>query len=336
MTVQRVRKLVLLCGLCAVLVAGLAACGSSSDDDGGTSAAGGGDAPKIFMVSAPPGDDFYYTIEQAAKDEAARIGADLEVQQYPKYEAASQASVLNAGIARNPDAILIGPIDQNALQATLERAADRGIEIITYDTNTRDPEGVVSTFVASDVTELGRNAARAQVRLLGGRGKVFYQGTQPDQTFFDSLQAGWKEILDAEPGITQLPVVYSDWEASRASQQMQAILAGNPDLAGGFAGIYPDQQAIVPAVKRAGKLDQLKMVGVDGAPANVQRLRDGELQAIVSVKAADYGIEAIQAAVKAIRGEELPARTVIGQCILTAATLDDPANKRCLYEKAQT
>lgn len=334
MTVQQVRKVALLCILCAALVAGLAACGSSSDD-GGTSA-GGGDAPRIFMVSAPPGDDFYYTIEQAAKEEAARIGADLEVQQYPKYEAASQASVLNAGIARNPDAILIGPIDQNALQATLERAADRGIEIITYDTNTRDPDGVVSTYVSGDITELGRNAARAQVRLLGGRGKVFYQGTQPDNVFFDSLQAGWKEIIDAEPGITQLPVVYSDWEASRASQQMQAILVANPDLAGGFAGIYPDQQAIVPAVKRAGKLDQLKMVGVDGAPANVQRLRDGELRAIVSVKAADYGVEAVQAAIAAIRGEQLPARTMIGQCILTAATLDDSANKGCLYEKAQT
>ena len=332
MTVQRVRKSALLCGLCAVLAAGLAACGSSSG--GGTSA--GGDAPRIFMVSAPPGDDFYYTIEQSAKAEAKRIGADLEVQQYPKYEAAAQASVLNAGIARNPDAILIGPIDQNALQAQLERAAKRGIKIITYDTSTRDPAGVVSTYVSGDVTELGRNAARAEVRLIGGRGKVFYQGTQPDNVFFDSLQAGWKEIMNAEPGITQLPVVYSDWEASRASQQMQALLVANPDLAGGFAGIYPDQQAIVPAVKRAGKLDQLKMVGVDGAPANVQRLRDGELRAIVSVKAADSGVEAIDAAVKAIRGDRLPPKTVIGQCILTQATLDDPANKRCLYDKAQT
>lgn len=331
---QQTRKLVALGASCAALVVGLAACGSSGGGSGGTSA--GGDAPRLFMVSAPPGDDFYYTIEQSAKAEAARIGADLEVQQYPKYEAASQASVLNAGIARNPDAILIGPIDQNALQATLERAADRGIEIVTYDTNTRDPEGVVSTFVAADVTELGRNAARAQIDLIGGRGKVFYQGTQPDQTFFDSLRAGWTEIMDQEPGVEQLPVVYSDWEASRASQQMQATMTGNPDLAGGFAGIYPDQQAIVPAVKRAGKIGQVKMVGVDGAPANVQRLRDGELQAIVSVKAADYGTEAIDAAVKAIRGETLPARTVIGQCTLTQRTLDDPANKRCLYDKASS
>jgi ribose transport system substrate-binding protein len=332
--VHQTRKLVAIGASCAALVVGLAACGSSGGSSGGTSA--GGDAPRLFMVSAPPGDDFYYTIEQSAKQEAARIGADLEVQQYPKYEASSQASVLNAGIARNPDAILIGPIDENALQATLQRAADRGIKVITYDTSTRDPEGVVSTYVSGDITELGRNAARAQVRLLGGRGKVFYQGTQPDNVFFDSLQGGWKEIMGAESGITQLPVVYSDWEASRASQQMQAILVGNPDLAGGFAGIYPDQQAIVPAVKRAGKLDQVKMVGVDGAPANVQRLRDGELQAIVSVKAAEYGVQAVDAAVKAIRGERLPAKTVIGQCVLTKDTLEDPANRDCLYAKASS
>lgn len=317
--------------LAAVLAGGAAGCGEEARTSG---AASGGDSPNILMISSPPGDDFYYTIEESAKREAERVGADLEIQKYSKYEAAAQVAVLNAAIAKRPDAILVGPIDENALQAPLERAANRGIKIVTYDTNTREPDGVVSTYVASDIVELGRSAARAELELISRRGKVFYQGTQPDNVFFDSLRTGWSEVMDKESGVEQLPVVYSDWEPSKSTSQMQTLLTAHPDLRGGFGGIVYDQQGIVPALKRAGKLGRVKVVGVDGAPANVQRLRAGELSAIVSVNAADYGVAAVRAAVKAIKGEKLPPKTVIGQCVLEAKTIDDPENKACLYEKA--
>jgi ribose transport system substrate-binding protein len=333
MEVRRMRSLFALVALCAALVMGVAACGdnaSNKADGGGSSKSG---AARLFMISSPPGDDFYYTIEQSAKAEAKRVGAHLEIQKYAKYEADAQVPVLNAAIAKHPDAILVGPVDKNSLQAPLERAKQRGIKIITYDTTTRDPS-VIETYVSSDIEELGRIAAETQLGLIGKKGKVFYQGTQPNNAFFDSLQRGWKEIMNKQPGIQQLPVVYSDWEPSKASSQMQAILTANPDLRGGFAGIFPDQQGIAPAVRRAGKHGKVELVGVDGAPANVARLKHGDLSAIVSVKAADYGTAMVQAALRSIKGETLPPKTVIGQCVLTTQTLDDPANKRCLYEKA--
>lgn len=306
----------------------LVACGSSGNDEGKVENA------KVIMIAAPPGDDFYYTIENAAKAEAKKQNIDLEIQHFPKWEAAAQTAVLNAAIAKNPDAILVGPVETTAIQSPLEQAAQRGIKIITYDTTTAEPEGVVSTFVASDIVDLGRDAAKKLVSLIDGKGKVMYQGTQPDQSFFNSLHEGWKEVMDAEDGIEQLPVVYSDWEPSKASSQMETTLTAHPDLAGGFAGIFVDQQGIVPALKRAGKLGEVKLVGVDGAPENVERLRDGSLSALVSVNAVDYGTESIKAAAKAIAGEELPPKTIIGQCVMTAKTIDAPENKGCLYEKA--
>ncbi|HET8813615.1 MAG TPA: substrate-binding domain-containing protein [Solirubrobacterales bacterium] len=323
--VRKKSALIGLIALCATLV-GVVGCGSSGESDGTTS---------IFMVSAPPGDDFYYTIEQSAKREAEKRGVDLEIQQFGKWEPAAQTSVFNAGVAKNPDAILVNPVDTESLQAPLEKAAERGIEIITYDTTTGEPEGVVSTFVASDVEELGRRAGNALVDLMGTEGKIYYQQTEPDQSFFESLHQGWTEVVDEYPGLEQLPVVYSDWEPSKAHSQMEAALTAHPDLKGGFAGIYVDQQGAVPALERAGKIGEVTLIGVDGAPPNIERLRSGALAALVSVKAANYGIAAIDAALKAIDGETLPPETMIGQCLITADTIDDPKNADCLYEKAQ-
>ena len=115
----------------------------------------------------------------------------------------------------------------------------------------------------------------------------------------------------------------------------EAILASTPDLMGGFAGTIYDQQGIVPAAERAGKVKDLILVGVDGAPENVDLVKAGKVDALVSVKAADYGVALIKATVAVMAGEKLPANTVIGQCVLRADNLDDAENKACLYERPE-
>ena len=290
------------------------------------------DPLKVTMIAYPPGDDFYFTIEKAARERAAEVGVDLAVQKLPTYELSAQLAMLNAAIATRPDAIIVSPLDPNGLQASLDNAKAQGIKIILYDTNTRDLS-VAATFVAADIVELGRNAGREFQALAGDRtGSVFYQGTAPAQPFFKSLHQGWREILDKSSSYKQLPINYSDFEPAKAQSQMEAILTSTPDLIGGFTGIFLDQQGNVGAIDRAGKADQLVMIGVDGAPQNVDRLKAGLLDAIVSVKARDYGIAAIDAAVAAVAGKDLPARTVIGQCVLKADNLMDPRNAACLYE----
>jgi ribose transport system substrate-binding protein len=287
---------------------------------------------KVTMIAYPPGDDFYFTIENAAREQAKSSNVALTVQKIPSYDLAAQMAVLNASIASGPDAIIVSPLDPNGLQAALEKAKELGITIVLYDTSTRDLS-VSATFVSADIVELGRNAGREFQALAGERaGSVFYQGTAPAQPFFDSLHKGWEEVLGSVAEYKHLPVNYSDFEPAKAASEMQAVLASTPDLIGGFAGIYTDQQGNIPAIERAGKIDDLVLIGVDGAPQNVERLKQGKLDAIVSVKARDYGTEAIKAVVAAVAGEQLPEITGIGQCLLKADNLTDPANAACLYD----
>jgi ribose transport system substrate-binding protein len=287
----------------------------------------------VLMLSFPPGDDFYYTLEQAAIAEAERLGVDLEIQKLSSMDPSVQVSALDAGVAKQPDVILISPYDANALQSPIERAAGQGIKIISYDNTIADGEGVLSTWVSSDTVEEGRMAARALVDLIDGQGKVFYQGTSVGTAFYDAIRKGWTEVMDAEPGIEQLPPVYSDYEVAKANSQMEAILTANPDLAGGFASIFSDQQGIVPAIERAGKVGQLKVVGLDGQAANIENLKSGALQTLISLQPGGYGKAIIQAAVKAANGEELPPQIKIPMCVLTVETVDDPENAACIYQQ---
>ncbi|HET8815035.1 MAG TPA: substrate-binding domain-containing protein [Solirubrobacterales bacterium] len=316
-----------LMALFAALTLGISACGDSD-------ATGEGDSPDVFLMTLPPGDDWAYTLEKAAKKEAKHLGVNLEIQQEPNFEPSAQVSILNAAMAKNPDAILVQPLSVDALQAPLERAVDRGIKVITYDLNTGEPDGVVSTFVGADYGEIGKKAAELIVDEIGGEGKVFYQGGATGISQFDLLRETWKETMDQQPGIVQLPPVYSNFEPAKANSQMAATLTAHPDVAGGFASVIYDQEGIVPALERAGKIGKVKLVGLDGAPGNIQRLREGAVQTIISVRTVDFGTTIIQAAVEAIEGKDLPAETRIGHCVLTAENVDDPENSACIYEKA--
>jgi ribose transport system substrate-binding protein len=285
------------------------------------------------MLSFPPGDDFYYTIEESAKMEAERLGVDLEIQLLSDMDPATQVAALNAGLAKSPDVILISPYDSTALQAPIERAVAQGVKVITYDNTITEGEGVLSTWVSSDTVEEGRMAARELLKLIDGKGKVFYQGTQIGAAFWQAIQKGWKEVMDAEAGIEQLPAVFSDYETAKANSQMEATLSAHPDVAGGFASIFSDQDGIIPAIERAGKLGQVKVVALDGMAPNIQRLRDGAIQTLISLQPREYANAMIQSAVKAANGEELPAQVKIPMCVLTSDTVDDPANAACVYEQ---
>ena len=326
----RARSLTRLTVLLASLAVAVAACGGATDPSASSAAT----PLKVFMLSFPPGDDFYYTLEQAAMKEAERLGVDLEIQKVSDMDPTTQVAALNAGLAKSPDVILISPYDSTALQAPIERAVAQGVKVITYDNTIAKGEGVLSTWVSSDTVEEGRMAARALVDLIDGKGKVFYQGTQIGAAFWQAIQEGWQDVMDAEAGIEQLPAVYSDYETAKANSQMESTLSAHPDVAGGFASIFSDQAGIIPAIERAGKIGQVKVVALDGQAANIQYLRDGAIQTLISLEPTEYGNAMIQSAVKAANGEELPSQVKIPMCVLTADTVDDPANSACIYLQA--
>lgn len=300
----------------------LAACGSAEGDNS--------DRAKIVMLSHPAGDTFYYSVEQGARAEAERLGVDLEVQRISAVSAEAQIPILNAVIAKNPDAILIGPADSNALQEPLEEAADRGIKIVLYDTTVVDPSFAV-TFVSADIEEQGRLAGEVLLDATGGKGTVYYEGHLVGQHYFDSLRSGWTEAMDTAPDVKQLEVVYSGFDTAKAESNVRTLLAGNPELAGGFMGVEVGVIGGLEAFRRAGRTD-VALVAADGAPAIVEAVRAGQVLATVNSHAGEIGTKALSSAVDALAGKTVPPTQFVENCVLTTENIDTPEMAPCINE----
>ena len=320
--------------LAVIAVAALAAltivaCGDS-DSEGSS---GGGSGREIVFIPGVTGDDFFHTIWLGAQQEAKRRGVSIEQQAPPKYEPASQIPIVNAAIAKRPDAILVAATDAEALQAPLEQAASRGIKVVTFDTTTKDPSFAV-THVSSDIVEAGRKVGTELAQLTGSKGKVMYIDHAPGVGFARQLRSGFEQVISRESAMQLLPIQYFDLEPQKANTITRTTITRNPDLAGAFVGVGVGSQGALPALDAAGKLDQVKTVAFDAFSDNIKALRAGRLDAVVSVAAREYGVDTVDAALDALAGKAVPDTIQPKVCVLTADNIDDPANKPCLYSGA--
>ncbi len=311
---------------------GTTACGDDPDSEKQSSPGGSPDYELVFIPGAA-GDDFFHTIWLGARAQAEQLGVSIEQQAPPKYEPASQIPVVNAAIAKRPDAIIVAATDAEALQAPLQQAADRGIKVVTFDTTTTDPSFAV-THVSSDIVEAGRKVGRQLVRLTDGTGKVMYLDHAPGVGFARQLRSGFEREIDSQSDMELLPIQYFDLEPQKANSITRTTITRNPDLAGAFVGVGFGSQGAIPALEAAGKLGKVKTVGFDAFIQNIKSLRAGKLDAVVSVAARDYGIDTVKAAVDALNGKRVASSIQPKICVLTADNVDDPSNQPCLYSGA--
>ncbi len=92
------------------------------------------DKPTIALIPGLTTDAFYITMRKGAQHAADALGVELIYQGGPEFNPTVQVPVLNAVIARQPDAILTAPTDKQQLIAPLRQVIDAGIEVITVDT----------------------------------------------------------------------------------------------------------------------------------------------------------------------------------------------------------
>jgi ribose transport system substrate-binding protein len=151
-------------------------------------------------------------MHRGAEAAAAALGVELLYQGPPDSIVVKQVPVVDAVIARKPNAILIAADDKVQLIQPLKRAVDAGITVITvdtfvgtgqYQTGTGDADFPLS-YIASDNALGGRIAARALAKAIGDKGKVCTSNVVPGVSTNDQREEGFRDEMKKHPGIAVL------------------------------------------------------------------------------------------------------------------------------------
>jgi ribose transport system substrate-binding protein len=310
----------------------LSACGSSSDDSAGSSDGGKDDQVSVTLALAvQSGCPFCISIQRGAESAAKELGVDLTVVSPKTADTAGQIQQLNGILANRPDVLVLQPFDPAALLPVVKQFEGKGTPTITVDSDLSDP-GSRLGLISSDNEAGGKYAADQLAELIGEKGKVMYVGYKPGLAGTDARRKGFEDQIKTYPGIDYLGPQYSADDQAVTAGQVSATLRSNSDLAGVFAGAEANAIGAAAAVREAGAEDDVAVVAFDGAPDEVQALKDGALDVLVVQKAFEMGELAVQQAVAYAKdGTKPDGDTFPDYVAVTKDNLAEPDVEKYLY-----
>ncbi|EIK60339.1 sugar ABC transporter substrate-binding protein [Pseudomonas lactis] len=261
-------------------------------------------------VSIARVDDNFMTYVRTGLEAAAKH-QDVQIQfEDAQGDVVRQLNQVEGFLNQRVDAVIVLPVD-TAATANITRAAVAAKTPLVYVNRRPDertlPEGVVT--VASNDIEAGQLQMRYLAQKLGGKGNVAIIMGDLAQNATHARTEGVKQVLKDFPGIKVVEQQSAEWQRSKgmdltsnwllAGTAFNAIVANNDEMAIGAA----------MALQQAGKAKgEIAIVGIDGLPDGLAAIKRGLLAGSVFQDPKAQATQAVQAAVRMIKGEQVDAQ----------------------------
>jgi ABC-type sugar transport system substrate-binding protein len=210
--------------------------------------------------------------------EAEAIGGIELIQLDGENDATKQTADVENAIVQGVDAIVISPIQVDAISPALQQAIDAGIIVITIDRRVEGVEGILS-HVGADNVAGGEVQANTAVAVFPDGATIFHLQGQPGAGPAIDRNRGVHNILDTMA--EQYPFVFEQTANFRRDEGLSVTEAG-------LAGLDAPPNVIIAAnddmalgaleaVIAAGVQDQVVIYGFDALPEALASVRDGGL-----------------------------------------------------------
>ena len=263
---------------------------------------------------------YYARMGDGAQRAADELGVNLTwVSAQFNGDIEGQIGVMEAELVKSPDAIVLVPMNATALIPKIMEANSMGIPVITADTRAEEGMADIETFVGLDEKQSFMGMAEFVVEQLGGQGKIaILEGFRGSSTAELRLE-GMMEVFDAAEGIEVVASISADWDQEKGLKASEDILQAHPDVDAIVGSNDLMALGAVQAVKSAGKLGEVLVVGDDAIPSALSALVAGELDATIDGNTDLVGYEAVMAAYnKVVNDAELDAWIVVPSTIMVA------------------
>ena len=290
-------------------------CGGQGTEPGAKARTGQPDdaaRPVVALVMKSLANEFFVTMENGARKhhEAHASEYDLICQGIQnELDVNRQIQIVEQMIAQGVNAIVIAPADSKAVVSVCKRAMDQGIVVVNIDNKFDDEvladKGVRIPFVGPDNRKGARIVGEylaahlepdAQVAIIGGVPSAF-NAIQRKLGFEDAMEAA---------GITVAASQSGDWEMAKANNVVSALIAEHPELDAVLCANDSMALGAVAALKDAGRLSGVKVVGYDNISAVQDLLEDGTILATADQHADQLAVYGIEYALEMLKGGQSP------------------------------
>lgn len=289
----------------------------------------------VAVISKGWQHEFWKTVEQGA----IKAGEEKDVKvtfEGPDNETMvdKQIEMMENAITKKADAIMLAPLDSKALLPVVQKAEEKGIPVLTFDSNIESD--IPKSFIATDNMAAGKIAAEEASKLMGGEGKVAIIAHNEGTSTAQQRRDGFKEEIEKNhPGIEIVSIQYSDGDHAKALQKATDIMTANPDLKAFYATNEGAAIGVATAVKEKGKQGDIKVIGFDSSDQEIQFLKDEIITGFVVQNPYNMGYLGVNAAVDILDGKTVEDRIDTGAKYISLDNFEDEDVQKLLYPLAK-
>lgn len=282
---------------------------------------------RTFAIVFPVVHPFFEPVAVQAEKFAKENGWEVIIKAPDKFDVNQQIQIMENLIAMKVDGIGIGSTDPKALAPYVDKAIDKGIKVIAFETDTPDSKRMA--YLGTDNFKAGQHLAHALARVLNKKGKVLILTGLPTQLSLNQRIDGIKQVLAEEyPDIKIVDLQSSQGDPSKAVAAIEDMIKAHPDF-DAFVGIDATAgPAAVTVWKAKGwTKDDKAIVTFDNVPENMQGLRDGIITSIISQMQHTWGKKILTRLNKLCNGEEVIEYEDTGSVEITLDNIDTYMNE---------
>ena len=233
---------------------------------------------KIGMTCLDLTNPFFKLIANVMESEAAKYGYEL-IALSGNQDPATQNNQLSDFVAQGYDAIFLNPVDSKSAGEGVKKAHSAGIPVFTFDIQVTDEEAknLIISHIGSDNYQGGRLAGRSMIEATGDKGKIAILSF-PEITSCQFRVNGFRDILKEKNSSLQIVTELSArGNRNDGFSVTNDILQAHPDIVGVFAINDPSALGAYAAIQKAGKVEEITIVGFDASPAGKQAVYERKI-----------------------------------------------------------
>ncbi|WP_372840497.1 ABC transporter substrate-binding protein [Phaeovulum sp.] len=174
---------------------------------------------------------------------------------------------------RNIDALVVLPFESEPLTAPVKRVKEAGVWVTVIDRGLSE-DGIEDLYVAGDNPGFGRVSGEFFRDMMPDGGKIVVLRGIPT-TIDNERVAGFQAAIEGT-GIEIQGMEHGNWNRDDAFKVMQDFLSKYPQIDAVWASDDDMAVGVLAAIKEAGRMDEMWVLGGAGMKEMIAKVRDGD------------------------------------------------------------
>lgn len=251
---------------------------------------------KVAVIVSTLNNPWFVVLAQTAAAQAQSLGYETKIFD-SQNNTSLEADNFDNAIASGYNAILFNPTDADGSVVNVLKAKAAGIPVFCMDREVNSNDAATSQILSDNysgcvaigkyfVEEMNKKGNYAEILGLVGDNNTW------------NRSKGFHSVVDFYPGLKMVAQQSADFDRNKAMEVMESLLQAHPDINAVFCGNDAMASGAYQALVAAGKANDIKVFGFDGAEDVVNSIKDKKIVAtgmqfpkVMATTAANYADE---------------------------------------------